>query len=320
MINDHKYMNELLDKMGDMDLSADEKRVLGMVPTEGRSGASLMERIEHSVKRVEEGVGDFFGASELVPIAPHRAADRKDLKPLQGKESDAEIMFLFREWDDAQSLYDFILDAGLLEAGEVVFRHIEGQYSVHFQPHVWITKPDVIMAAMLAYEDIVDPDGASAFESLADNLAAIIEERDALVEQDFPGLSGAKPGGKGIGNPFHDADDGKFTSRKQMAKKKKGSWAHGKTKLKLSGVKKNKEGREVLHFAGTKHPCGRDGRPVPPEKGILCWAGKPSPWAAKLAKAFGKKRRKESFDIEDRNALIELSNFYAVAHDVIFED
>ena len=73
------------------------------------------------------------------------------------------------------------------------------------------------------------------------------------------------------GNPYHDVDSGKLTTRSSLSNKGEGSWALGKVKLKLSKVGKGKEG-QVIQFSSTKHPCGRAARQK--GKDIKCSTGK----------------------------------------------
>lgn len=281
--------------MGDMNdiLSDDEKRALGMVSREEQRTLDS-QYIERTVALMEANES-LFGSQELTPLSPHRSVDSKTLKPYQGKESDAEIMFNFEDWEDAQVLYDFIIESGLLVPGEVVLRHIEGQNGVHFAPHVLVMKPDVIHAAMLAYKDVVLEDSADVFNEITDGIALIMEVTK---------ISGAPKRKLGMGNPFHDRDSGKFTGAKDSIDSKKGgSWAIGKTKLKYTGAKKSKAGDLVVNFGSTKHPCGRAAREA--GKDVRCWDGKEGA-GFKIARLLGKKRRRESMDMYDKNMLTEI--------------
>lgn len=68
-------------------------------------------------------------------------------------------------------------------------------------------------------------------------------------------------------NPYHDADDGKFTSGDAVNKRNGGSWSLKGTKKKL---KKGKKGQGPKKKPAPD-PCGRDAR----AKGgnVRCWDG-----------------------------------------------
>jgi len=187
------------------------------------------------------------------------------LVPIQGKDSDSELVFFFENPNDAADLYAFVVDSKLLEAGEVMYREIEGQYSVAFMPHVIVQKPDVIQAALLAYEEQMefeDEEAEEEFESLISQLTDVLTETKNTT-------AGAPKRKKGMGNPFHDKRTGKFSGVEQHAGDKGGSWSIGKTKLKYTGKGKNKQGGLLGKYGSTKHPCGRAARKK--GKDIRCW-------------------------------------------------
>jgi hypothetical protein len=293
---DERKDDEFFADMGEI-LSDEEKRALGIVSEDPEVERVLDGKVmNHMTALMENGDPNLFGQQELTPIKPLRAADAKTLKPYQGKESDAEIMFNFEDWEDAQTLYDFIIESGLLEPGEVVLRHDEGQNGVHFQPHVLVMKPDVIHAAMIAYQDVVLEDSADVFNEITDGIGLVLTE---VVK-----TSGAPKRKPRMGNPFHDKDSGKFTgAQSSIDSKGGGSWAIGKTKLKYTGAKKSKKGDLIVNFGSTKHPCGRAAR----EKGkdIRCWDGKEGA-GFKIARLLGKKKRRESMDVFDQDVLNEV--------------
>lgn len=234
----------------------------------------------------------------------------RPLVPYQGKNSDSEIVFFFEDRKDAVDLYDFMTDTGMLEPGEVVFRDIEGQYSVAFMPHVAITKPEMLQAAMLAYEEQMDfSEDEDAFESFVGELTDLLTETRNKT-------SGAPKRKKGMGNPFHDKDDGKFAGVDNHAKKSGGSWAIGKRKLKFTGAGKTADKKGILgKYGSTKHPCGRAARAK--GKDTRCWDGNQGA-GFRVAKALKKKRRGEDFDMTDMMILVELKEKYRRQNELEF--
>jgi hypothetical protein len=294
---DERKDDEFLADMAEILPEAD-KKALGMVKIESGDKKTLDSRVIDQASQLIESNEELFASQELTPVFP--LAGKKTLKPYQGKESDAEIMFNFEDWEDAQVLYDFIVESGLLEPGEVVLRHIEGQNGVHFAPHVLVMKPDVIHAAMLAYQDVVLEDSAEVFNDITEGIGIVLQERTVT--------SGAPKRKVGKGNPFHDKDSGHFTGAKDSIDSKGGgSWAMGKTKLKYTGAKKSKKGDLVVNFGSTKHPCGRAARKK--GKDIRCWDGEEGA-GFKIARLLGKKKRREDFDFYDGNLLTEIREYF----------
>lgn len=290
---DHEYLADMEEMLPEAD-----RKALGLGPKED-VGVLDSQIIDRATQLTESSAG-MFGSQELVPIQSLRSGDAKTLKPYQGKESDAEIMFNFEDWEDAQVLYDFIIESGLLVPGEVVLRHEEGQNGVHFAPHVLVMKPDVIHAAMLAYQDVVLEDSAEVFNDITEGVGLVLTERTLT--------SGAPKRKAGMGNPFHDKDDGKFTGAKSSIDGKGGgSWAIGKTKLKYTGAKKSKKGDLVVNFGSTKHPCGRAARKN--GKDVRCWDGGEGA-GFKIARLLGKKKRRESMDVHDGNLMTEIREYF----------
>jgi hypothetical protein len=225
------------------------------------------------------------------------------LVPIQGKDSDAELIFRFEDKDDAVDLYNFMLETKLLEPGEILLRDIEEQYSVAFMPHVIIQKPEVIQAALLAYEEQLDigEEDEEAFEGLIEDLSVLLEAPTKTA--------GAPKRKKEMGNPFHDKDTGKFSGVSSHASKGGGSWAYKKTKLKFTGKGKTKEGGLLGKYGSTKHPCGRAARKA--GKDIRCWDGKQGA-GMRIGKALGKKKRTgESLSIADLSLMMELRDKYS---------
>ena len=292
---DDEFFTDMKDSLPDED-----KKALGMTTEEGSGKRTLDSQVIDGMTELVEAQAGMFGSQELTPIVPLRGTDAKTLKPYQGKESDAEIMFNFEDWEDAQVLYDFIIESGLLVPGEVILRHIEGQNGVHFSPHVLVMKPDVIQAAMMAYQDVVLEDSADVFNEITEGIGLVLQERTVT--------SGAPKRKKGMGNPFHDKDSGEFTgAQSSIDKKGGGSWAIGKTKLKYTGAKKSKKGDLVVNFGSTKHPCGRAARKK--GKDLRCWDGKEGA-GFKIARLLGKKKRREDFDVHDGNLLTEIHEYF----------
>jgi hypothetical protein len=128
-------------------------------------------------------------------------------------------------------------------------------------------KPELIQAALLAYEDrlyVETEDELKAFEDVIEGLTDLLEASGTRT-------SGAPKRKKGMGNPFHDRDDGKFSGAESHASKGGGSWAIGKRKLKFTGKGKNKDGGLLVKYGSTKHPCGRAARKQ--NKDVRCWDG-----------------------------------------------
>jgi hypothetical protein len=225
------------------------------------------------------------------------------LIPFHNRVSDDEIVFFFEDREDAESLYNFYIESGLLEAGEVTLRNDGGQSSVAFMPHVAIQKPEMLHAALLAYEDQM------YFDSVEDE--ATFEEfigdfTDILMEAPNK-TSGAPKRKKGMGNPFHDKDDGKFAGVSRHASEGGGSWAIKKTKLKFTGKGKTKEGGLLGKYGATKHPCGRAARAK--GKDIRCWDGNKGA-GIRVAKAMKKKKKKEDVSMSDLSLIVEMRDLY----------
>jgi hypothetical protein len=227
------------------------------------------------------------------------------LKPIQGKDSDGELVFMFEDMDDAIDMYTFFVEAKLLEPGEIVLRNIEEQHSVAFMPSVIVQKPELINAAILAYEDRLyadDEEDVEAFESVIDGVSDLLDEASGTR------TSGAPKRKAGMGNPFHDRDDGKFTGAENHASKGGGSWAIGKRKLKFTGKGKNKDGGLLVKYGSTKHPCGRAARKK--GKNIRCWDGSGGAGARIASIMKGKKRAKEDINVADLSFLMEMRAKY----------
>jgi hypothetical protein len=265
---DNVGKNNALRDAADGCMTEAEKKILGITPD------LEPERLfRASVARVMQEDSATINNQHL-RLTDMRSVDRKDLFPYQGKEADGEIMFNFESLVDAQDLYDFMLETQLVTPGEIKLKvHESGahaQYSVHFAANVLVQKPDVIQAAMIAYQDQLGEGEEEAFESLAQDVDAVLTERAEIVKSK---RGSAEPSSTGRGqikagvdfNPFHDKR-GIFTSREGLGDG--GSWSDGK-KRRLKATKKGAK----LHFAGTKRPCGREARGK--GKDIRCWDGKP---------------------------------------------
>lgn len=247
---------------------------------------------------------------EAVDVEVVRSYNRPDasrpLVPIQGKDSDGELVFEFEDRSDAVDLYSFFMETKLLEAGEVVLRNIEGQHSVAFMPHVMVTKPEMIQAAFLFYEDQLDVSekDEEAFESVISGLT------DLLTEAPVTKTAGAPKRKREMGNPFHDKDTGKFSGVHNQANKKGGSWAYKKTKLKFTGKGKTKEGGLLGKYGSTKHPCGRAARAD--GKDVRCWDGKTGA-GARVRKVMSKKKRSnEELNIADLSLIMEMRAKYRI--------
>ena len=80
------------------------------------------------------------------------------VQPLQGKEADSGVAFYFEYAEDAQALYDAVLEMGDVFPGEIKIKHVEGQHIVIFAAGVTVNKPEVIQGAMLAFDDLMAED------------------------------------------------------------------------------------------------------------------------------------------------------------------
>lgn len=268
------------------------------------------EEILSEVERLEIGMIDrdafYRGLNESVEgaITSYNSTMIGDpLVPVQGKDSDSELVFRFEDKDDAVDLYNFMLESKLLVPGEILLRDIEGQVSVAFMPHVLVQKPELIQAALLAYEEQLEigEDDEEAFEDLIEGLTVLLEAPTKT--------SGAPKRERKMGNPFHDKDTGRFSGVKDHVSDGGGSWAYKKTKLKFTGKGKTKEGGLLGKYGSTKHPCGRAARKKGEDR--RCWDGKQGA-GMRVAKAMkGKKRTGESMSIADLSLLMELRAKYS---------
>lgn len=266
-MQENRKNNELLEAATAC-LSEAEQRMMGLIPDPAPE-AALRARLARTL--AEDSIAT---SQELEP--QRRSQDRKDLYPWQGKESDAEIMFAFERLADAQDLYDFVLETQLVVPGEVKLKvHESGahaQYSVHFAANVLVQKPDVIQAAMIAYQDQLGEGCEAAWDALVEDVDAVLAERSER------GSAEPMTTGRGVDfNPYHDKY-GEFSSREGMSDG--GSWSDGK-KVRLKATKRGAK----LHFAGTKRPCGREARAR--GQNMRCWDGQPGPGVelARMVKA-----------------------------------
>jgi hypothetical protein len=165
-----------MEKMKDF-LGEGERKILGL----DSRPTHVMEKManESNLTETMSPVGS-VGSINLAPL--QRMQDRKDAKPYQGKESDAELIFNFESIMDAQRLYDFFVNTALLEPGEIRLEAISGQFSVHFAPHVCVVKPDLIQAAMVAYYERLGEGDEETYEDLADAIMGVLGEGVELGE------------------------------------------------------------------------------------------------------------------------------------------
>jgi hypothetical protein len=237
-------------------MSEDEQRMLGISPSTMQDDV-LRRGAAQSI--AEDSIAL---SQQHVPLGTARSVDRKDMRPWQGKESDGELMFSFESAMDAQDLYDFVLETGLLTPGEVKLHMSEHQTSVHFAPSVLVQKPEIIQMALLSYHEQATEESIEAMADLVEEVNVIMEKKKATGR-----ASGEPKTGRVDFNPFHDRG-GQFTNREGT--KGGGSWSDGAKKgsRKLAASKKGKN----LHFVATKLPCGRSAREV--GKNIRCWDGR----------------------------------------------
>ncbi|MEJ2293647.1 MAG: hypothetical protein P8Y23_02655, partial [Candidatus Lokiarchaeota archaeon] len=155
-----------------------------------------------------------------------------------------ELVFVFEDEEDAVDMYSFFVESKFLDVGEIVLRNVNEEHTVSFNSNVITMKPELIQAALLAYEDrlyVETEDELKAFEDVIEGLTDLLEASGTRT-------SGAPKRKKGMGNPFHDKDDGKFTGAERHASEKGGSWAIGKRKLKFVGKGKNKDGGLLVKY------------------------------------------------------------------------
>jgi hypothetical protein len=226
-------------------LSEDEKKITGI-------GLQNKQRRELD----EEVVGYKIESSK-----------NEEVPSLVSDNDNDELVFVFEDEEDAVDMYSFFVESKFLDVGEIVLRNVNEEHTVSFNSNVITMKPELIQAALLTYEDrlhVETEDELKAFEDVIEGLTDLLEASSTRT-------SGAPKRKKGMGNPFHDKDDGKFTGAERHASEKGGSWAIGKRKLKFVGKGKNKDGGLLVKYGSTKHPCGRAAREK--DKDIRCWDG-----------------------------------------------
>lgn len=223
----------------------------------------------------------------------------------EGYNEEDVVLFEFEDKDDARDIYNFCVEEGLTEVGEIFVEEGENSSVLIMGGSFVESKPELMQGILLAYEDkleIETDDDVDNFEDFIDNFTDILNEESVTT-------SGAPKRKKGMGNPFHSKEDGKFTGAKNHAKEQGGSWAIGKRKFKFTKAGKTKSGGILAKYGSTKHPCGRAAR----EKGkdVRCWDGNKGAGFL-VAKALGKKkRRKEDYDIADITNIMEMRHRYA---------
>lgn len=252
--NDIRRMKALIEEM----IPESERRQMGW--NKGKNDGLIEKRIMDLYERMEHDITKSQMFSPQVKLN-----DKMTIFKWQAKSADGEIAFNFEDPDDAQVLYNFIIENSYLEPGEVTIYMDEHQNSVHLASHVLYSKPDIFKAILDVYNDFVidDSENVEAYESIGEEIDRILTERTKI--------SGA-PKGRAKGNPFHD-DSGKFSGPDQLSRDGMGSFSAGKTRLKYSKSSKSKKGDVVVHFAATKKPCGRNARKQ--GKDIRCMDGKP---------------------------------------------
>jgi hypothetical protein len=100
------------------------------------------------------------------------------LPPLQGKHGDGEVAFYFDMRGDAEDLYDFLLETQMVIPGEIRFDATEAKYSVHLTSEVVMNKPEVVHAAIMAYEHQLE-DG---YEEYAESISELVRAREEMSE------------------------------------------------------------------------------------------------------------------------------------------
>lgn len=214
-----------------------------------------------------------------------------------------EIILAFEDKADAEHLYDFLTDMGILDDDEVSIKSGKGETMVIFEPSVLVSNPEVIQVAILAYEsqlDAEDDDDIAAFESVISELTDALngelnEAKKNTYISDAPKMK--------RGNPFHSKRTGYFTRSSDHAKSGGGSWSDGRKKLRFAGKSKTNTGEVMIKYGKTKNPCGRAARAV--GKNRRCWDGAEVA-ARRVAKVVQKRRRNESITVGDYALIMEM--------------
>jgi len=228
--------------------------------------------------------------------------ENAELKPLNVvDDGDGELVFVFEGVEDAENLYSFMTENGLLHAGEITICESEDGMEVSFTRQVLEKKPELIQASLLAYEKQLsfdDDEDTYQFESVIEDIGEYLSE----VTVSGAGKTTMK------GNPFHDKKTGLFVNPERHMKTKGGSWSDGKRKLKFLGSGKDKNKKAMAKYGSTKHPCGRAARAV--GKNIRCWDGAVLTPAQRMAKMLKGMKVREGFDIADKALLMEMRAKY----------
>lgn len=222
-----------------------------------------------------------------------------------------EIILAFEDKADAENLYDFLIDMGILDDDEVSLKNSKGETMVVFEPSVLVSNPEVIQVAMLAYESQLDADNdddVDAFESIISDLTdALNGELTEAKKKRTPGsrgtLSVAGVPKASRGNPWHNKNTGFFDSPRTHIRQSGGSWSDGMRKAKFSKKGKTKGGGLVAKYGATRNPCGRAARAM--GKNIRCWDGAEVA-ARRTAKVVSKRRRNESITVGDYALIMEM--------------
>lgn len=220
------------------------------------------------------GLGDELDEDTITSVnMPHMAATAgvvsQPIPGVQGKVSDEELILFFEGADDARFLYNFLLDEGMVEKGEIQLTITSSQSSVHFQPSVLIGKPEVIRDVLYALRDHVDED---TMEDYAEAAAELVEF-----------------------TIYHNKM-GEFDSAKRVGRMKAGSIVKPGQTTKKKKVSGYKGGKVLSGF--TKSPCGRTARDQ--GQNVRCWDG------ANMAKAASKGAQKLAASVQyDGNAIFE---------------
>jgi len=255
---DHDAMREDIESLKGI-LPEEDLRRLGII---GKKDDGLIPRSGN----LHEGVTSTLVSTPMNPSGEHqlRRGMGAVIPPYGQKYSDAEVFFNFQSRAHAEILYSWITENGLLAPGEVSLI-IEGiEFAVHIMPHVWITKPEVFQAIMIAYNDFAHDSVpmARGFEDFCEVLGDLVTEKQEMK-------------GKGVeygikGNPYHDAPRGHFATKGQLGDAGSGSRSKEHIKKKVKGK------GESMKFLFTKNPCGRDARLA--GKATRCWDGKEPAW------------------------------------------
>lgn len=254
----------------------------------GRHRAGVEGRLLDGYKRVN--LSHSQGASRPL-LAESEAALQ-----WQGKHSDAERVFAFEDRESADAFAGYCGLLGLAE-GEYDAENMPhpktGEFFVRVQPHVPLTKPAVFQALVQALWSMPGLRGGHYMEALE----AKSYLGESLLTEKAPAAEPAAASRDTPGNPLHDRDTGRNTSREALARKGSGSYSLTPDDVKRAEGKIGKGGKVQIKYRFAKRPCGRLDKKSPPNwwnrAPYRCHDGKPYAGRAWMVQALQDYKRKE---------------------------